>query len=57
MPSKDKQGAAQDKLEVLPLRQSEIYLEDLIGLKTLDKRGAIKMERESSTLEKILASC
>ena len=57
MPSKDKQGAAQDKLEVLPLRQSEIYLEDRIGLKALDKRGAIKMEREFSTLEKVLASC
>lgn len=57
MPSEDKQGAAQDKLEVLPLRQSEIYLEDRIGLKALDKRGAIKMEREFSTLEKVLASC
>ncbi|MCO5592365.1 hypothetical protein L7F22_046367 [Adiantum nelumboides] len=57
VPSEDKQGAAQDKLEVLPLRQSEIYLEDRIGLKALDKRGAIKMEREFSTLEKVLASC
>ncbi|PWN22511.1 alpha/beta-hydrolase [Microstroma glucosiphilum] len=30
--------------ETIPLRQSDIYLEDRLGLKTLDKRGALVME-------------
>lgn len=34
------------KVETIPLRQSEIYLEDRLGLKTLDKRGALVMEGE-----------
>ncbi len=32
--------------EVVPLRQSSIYTEDKIGLKALDKRGGLVMERE-----------
>lgn len=30
--------------DVVPLRQSSIYTEDRIGLRTLDKRGALVME-------------
>lgn len=39
------QGA--DDPEPLPLRQSPIYTQDWIGLKSLDKRGALIFERES----------
>lgn len=30
--------------ETIPLRQSEIYLEDRVGLKTLDKRGSLVVD-------------
>ena len=34
---------------VVPLRQSDIYLEDRIGLRKLDKRGSLVMDGEHFT--------
>jgi palmitoyl-protein thioesterase len=34
----------QNTTEVLPLRQSDIYKQDWVGLKSLDKRGALLLE-------------
>ena len=42
---------------VTPLRQSDIYREDWIGLKTLDKRGALVMDLCHGIHMQIDAAC
>lgn len=37
-------NGSKNETEIVPLRQSEIYKKDWIGLKTLDKRGSLVLE-------------
>lgn len=46
-----------NETNVLPLRQSDIYLEDWIGLKSLDKRGALVMDLCHGVHMQIDAAC
>jgi palmitoyl-protein thioesterase len=44
-------------MEVVPLRQSPIYKEDWIGLKTLDKRGSLVLDLCHGVHMQIDAAC
>jgi len=46
-----------NQTEVVPLRQSEIYKEDWIGLKTLDKRGSLVLDLCHGVHMQIDAAC
>ncbi|PWN37180.1 alpha/beta-hydrolase [Meira miltonrushii] len=57
VPSNDSSTQGKDELEVEPLRQSSLYTEDRLGLKTLDKRGALVMELCKGVHMQINAAC
>ena len=48
---------SEDDADIIPLRQSPIYEEDRIGLRTLDKRGALVMDACQGMHMHIDAAC
>jgi palmitoyl-protein thioesterase len=57
VPSNDSLTRGKDELEVEPLRQSLLYTEDRLGLKKLDKRGALVMDLCKGVHMQINAAC